>query len=287
LIGVLSLPVLLLTALLTRTGIAPIEAHVPLVALGLGLGLLALAFAIYSLTDIWHSGADGAKSAIIGLLYSAPALAILALIAAAAVIYPPLADVSTDVMDPPELTEGGASLSDWTGESTAARQQEAYPELVPHRYPFSPQEVFSAAQALVEDRGWLVVDQIPPTLTGQVPAAFGESAASDEIAAIIEPPPMQQDGVIRAVARTLAFGFPDDVTIRVREDEDGTRVDMRSASRIGSHDLGQNARRVRRFLADLDARIQASAGPPSAPSPSPAPVPEDVGVEAAEEPPSE
>jgi hypothetical protein len=156
---------------------------------------------------------------------------------------------------------------------------------VPHRYPSSAQEVFAAARGLVEDRGWVLADAIPPTRQGEEPGALNEAGGGDEIAAIIAPPP-PQDGMIQAVARTLAFGFPDDITIRVREDEDGARVDMRSASRIGTHDLGQNARRVRRFLADLDARIQASAGPP-VPSPSPEPLPEDGGAEAAEEPPGE
>jgi hypothetical protein len=202
--------------------------------------------------------------------------------------------VSTDVADPPPLAASEAGVSDRAGESTADRQQEAYPDLLPHRYPFSPQEVFGAARGLVEDRGWVLVDATPPTRQGEEPealnegeepGALNEAAGADEIAAIIDPPP-PRDGVIQAVARTLAFGFPDDVTIRVRMDEDGARVDMRSASRIGTHDLGQNARRIRRFLADLDARIQASVGPPG-PSPSPEPLPEDGGAEAAEEPPGE
>ena len=44
-----------------------------------------------------------------------------------------------------------------------------------------------------------------------------------------------------------------DVRIRVGLDANGqTRVDMRSASQYGRHDLGTNATRIAIFMADLD-----------------------------------
>jgi uncharacterized protein (DUF1499 family) len=61
------------------------------------------------------------------------------------------------------------------------------------------------------------------------------------------------DGRIEASARTAWFGFTDDVVIRLRSEGDGTRVDIRSASRVGVSDLGKNAERVRDFLARLKA----------------------------------
>jgi uncharacterized protein (DUF1499 family) len=64
---------------------------------------------------------------------------------------------------------------------------------------------------------------------------------------------------IEAVARTPILGFQDDFVIRLLRSPEGTRVDLRSASRRGAHDLGQNARRIRRFLADLDAVLQPEA----------------------------
>jgi uncharacterized protein (DUF1499 family) len=45
--------------------------------------------------------------------------------------------------------------------------------------------------------------------------------------------------------------FPDDVTVRIRPVASGARVDVRSASRFGSHDLGVNARRVEAFMTRL------------------------------------
>ena len=63
-------------------------------------------------------------------------------------------------------------------------------------------------------------------------------------------------GEIVAESRTLLWRFTDDVRIRVSLDADGnTRVDVESASRKGSADLGTNARRIARFLHALDRHL--------------------------------
>jgi uncharacterized protein (DUF1499 family) len=63
-------------------------------------------------------------------------------------------------------------------------------------------------------------------------------------------------GEIVAESRTLLWRFTDDVRIRVSLDSDGnTRVDLESASRKGSADLGTNARRIARFLHALDRHL--------------------------------
>lgn len=67
-----------------------------------------------------------------------------------------------------------------------------------------------------------------------------------------------QTGVIQAESRTRVFRFVDDVGLRIGLDEDGqTRVDLTSRSRVGKWDLGTNARRIRRFLDDLDRQLEA------------------------------
>ena len=65
-------------------------------------------------------------------------------------------------------------------------------------------------------------------------------------------------GHLEAVDRTLLLGFSDDVVVRVTATEDGSRVDVRSSSRVGISDLGKNAERIRAFLADLEARRLAA-----------------------------
>jgi uncharacterized protein (DUF1499 family) len=58
-------------------------------------------------------------------------------------------------------------------------------------------------------------------------------------------------GRLEAIDRTFLLRLPDDVTVRLRPRADGTRIDVRSASRIGTHDLGQNARRIRAYLDEI------------------------------------
>ena len=63
-------------------------------------------------------------------------------------------------------------------------------------------------------------------------------------------------GRIEATATTLLFGFRDDVVVRIVENEaGGVSIDMRSKSRVGKSDLGQNAKRIRQFMENLTLRI--------------------------------
>jgi uncharacterized protein (DUF1499 family) len=62
----------------------------------------------------------------------------------------------------------------------------------------------------------------------------------------------------RSLNRNRAHTAPDDRD--PRHGETSTRVDLRSASRVGRADFGTNARRIARFLQKLDDRL-SSAGP--------------------------
>jgi uncharacterized protein (DUF1499 family) len=56
------------------------------------------------------------------------------------------------------------------------------------------------------------------------------------------------DGRIEAVDVSDWFGMTDDIVVRIRpEGTSGTRVDIRSKSRVGESDFGENARRIRAF----------------------------------------
>ena len=51
-------------------------------------------------------------------------------------------------------------------------------------------------------------------------------------------------GRLEAVATSRMYGFRDDVVFRIRPEGGGSRVDIRSISRVGGSDLGANCRRV-------------------------------------------
>ena len=66
-----------------------------------------------------------------------------------------------------------------------------------------------------------------------------------------------EEGRIEAVATSRLFGFADEVSIRIVPEGSGSRVDMRSRSRLGKIDRGTNAQRIRSWLADLKQSITA------------------------------
>jgi uncharacterized protein (DUF1499 family) len=57
---------------------------------------------------------------------------------------------------------------------------------------------------------------------------------------------------IEATATTRLFGFKDDIVVRIRPAPQGSRLDIRSVSRVGRSDLGVNAQRIRAYLAKLE-----------------------------------
>lgn len=145
---------------------------------------------------------------------------------------PAIHDITTDTVTPPQFVEAAAlrrSLGvpnslDYT-ESVAGQQRAGYPDLQPLFLEVPPDEAYRRAMALVTARGWEVL-------------------ASDPAGRRIE-----------ATDTTRWFGFKDDLAIRVSAIPDGgSRVDVRSVSRVGRSDIGTNARRIRGFLADLERR---------------------------------
>jgi hypothetical protein len=139
----------------------------------------------------------------------------------------PINDVSTDVDDPPPL-DGRDGTAGGGPEMTPARRDKArrgYPELLGGLLlKLGPQEAFKLAEARARvQRGWSI-RRVAPT-----------------------------QGLLTAVAVTPLVRFRDDLTVRVRPTAAGSRVDMRSRSRLGRDDLGANAARIRRYLRDLRA----------------------------------
>ncbi|MGM0583211.1 MAG: DUF1499 domain-containing protein [Pseudomonadota bacterium] len=165
----------------------------------------------------------GAGAILLGLILSLPVAGLGAAFEIAARTTPPINDISTDTEDPPVFWFT-ATPSDYPAQN-AGPQRAAYPELRPLELPLSVDAAFAAALALVEDRGW-------------------EALSADPA-----------EGQIEAIARSRLYGFEDEVAIRVTETDAGARIDMRSRSRLGQIDRGANARRIRAFLSDLQARV--------------------------------
>jgi uncharacterized protein (DUF1499 family) len=169
--------------------------------------------------------------------FAAAALAILVgLAASGAAAYwrltthraPPIHDVTTDTSDPPRFVTLRATRvnapngTDYGGPDVAAQQRATYPDIVPAILTVTPPVAFARALATARAMHWWI-------------------AATDTSA-----------GRIEATATSRWFGFQDDIVIRLTPVTQGTRVDIRSASRAEDTDGGTNAARVRTYLARLN-----------------------------------
>ncbi|WP_186445023.1 DUF1499 domain-containing protein [Mesorhizobium sp. J18] len=209
-----------------------------LLAIVFGLALLALGLALAGLKRIWDTGERGASAAVWGLIIAACVLAPFAISAVRIVLYPNINDISTDLADPPELTVAssragpGINPVEPISEEAARLQSESYPDVAGRRYEYTRDRIIEVVDNLVAARGWRVLRR-SGGITPDTPVT------------------------IEVEAKSFLLGFPADVAIRISEDENAAHVDMRSASRYGTHDFGDNAKRIRRFLADLDAQVAA------------------------------
>lgn len=62
-------------------------------------------------------------------------------------------------------------------------------------------------------------------------------------------------GRIEAVSTTAWFGFKDDVVVRVQSSVDGSKIDIRSVSRVGRSDIGKNAERIREITERVQGKL--------------------------------
>jgi uncharacterized protein (DUF1499 family) len=139
-------------------------------------------------------------------------------------------------------------MVEYAGLYAAEQQRAAYPDIEPLTVSATPRAAYDAAMAAMFKRKWRVVVDRAPQLG-------------------------RRDGQIEAVARTPIMGFRDDVALRVRPDGDGTRIDVRSASRYGRHDFGTNAARIRSLLEDIEARLSVRTEEPRERAPAKPPAP--------------
>ena len=228
--GMLAAALLLLAPLGYRSGILGVPAAVLMLpGMAAVLAALTAVFTIVGLILTLRRGliAERLPVAIGGVL----ALAVLFNMGSwfmRANAVPPIHDISTDSSDPPafvamvELRGPDANPLDYDAAALAGPTREAYPFVQPIRSGLPPSEAFLRAQRIAAELGW-------------------EEVAADPTA-----------GHLEATATTRLYGFKDDVVVRIRPDGAGSRIDLRSVSRVGQSDLGANAGRIGAFIAAFE-----------------------------------
>lgn len=141
--------------------------------------------------------------------------------------YPPIHDITTNTDDPPKfaaiapLREDAPNPVEYAGPETAEAQLEFYGEIEPITLSLTYDEAYNRALKAARDMNWKMVAE------------------------------NREDGRIEAYEKLAWYGFIDDVVIRVDTTESGSRIDIRSKSRIGRGDLGVNAKRIEAYKKEV------------------------------------
>jgi fatty-acyl-CoA synthase len=154
--------------------------------------------------------------------------------------FPPIHDVQTDWTLPVAFAERTLQVREaadavrirddaivppgegkWSGKSFAAAQTEFYRDLKPLVVSANAADATVAAANAAKRLGWDVMLSDPPA------------------------------GVMEAVHHTRWYGLTADISVRVQQESNGSRIDVRSTSRIAGPDMGANAARVKQLLDEI------------------------------------
>lgn len=224
--SLITLVVFPVVILLARTGAMHFRNSFLIMIIAAIVAFVILVLAVFKMS---RAKEGESKSLILTMLCTATPLVILGNYIALGQSRPFIHDITTDFENPPALVVAAElrSLDDnpvtYAGGEVMELQMQGYPDLEPLHLDVKPDRAFEMVEQQVQAQGWELVakqkDSLPYT--------------------------------VEAVATSLLFGFKDDIAIRISETEDGSRIDMRSKSRVGKSDLGANADRIKAFFEAL------------------------------------
>jgi hypothetical protein len=257
-LALFSLVATFVAIIIVRSGALDIVPALSTLAGALVLAVVAILLALGAGILIWRDGLGGLPHAVTAVLIGLALIGYPAYLGVRAYQLPAIYDVTTDPIDPPQfdaiarLRPRDANPIVYQGLYAAELQHAAYSDIEPEDTTAPPQEAFDAVMKVIGKRKWRVVDAEPPREAAppREASARGSGGGAQEDASA-------RDGIIEAVARSPILGFPEDVVVRIRATSDGTRIDVRSASRYGRNDLGSNAARVRDLISDVDDILTA------------------------------
>jgi uncharacterized protein (DUF1499 family) len=228
LLGLLAAVLVLAAGPGTRFGLWDFRTGFSALRWGAYAGLAAVAVAV--VLFLVRPGSGGVVPLVLGLLLGLGAAFVPWRWMQQARRVPPIHDITTDLDRPPKfvavlpLRAGAPNPPTYGGPEVADAQRRSYPDIKPLLLGVPAGAAYSRALASARGMGW-------------------ELVATDSTT-----------GRIEATATTPWFGFKDDVVVRVRPEGPGSRIDVRSVSRVGKSDVGANAQRIRTYLADVASR---------------------------------
>lgn len=189
-----------------------------------GVAVMGLSLLMMCLRMVKQRGSDAVPYGIAVLIASLPIGMMIYQVSQVRSL-PYIHDITTDMVNPPQFKAVLAmraeddNSADYAGEAIATEQREAYGDIAPIMTDLVPLEAFKQMRDTLEDLGFTI---------HQSDVSRGHIEASDT---------------------TFWFGFVDDIVVRVTGVDEGSRIDIRSASRVGKSDIGKNAQRIRAIIA--------------------------------------
>ncbi|MDO8396880.1 MAG: DUF1499 domain-containing protein [Bradyrhizobium sp.] len=238
-LAVFSVVAVVVSILIVRFGFLEVKPALATFFGALACAGLSILTGLAAFVAIWQNGSRGMSRILLAFLIDAVVLAYPAYLGLQYRKLPKIHDITTDPIDPPRFEAlarlrsiDGANPAVYAGLYSAEQQRLAYPEIVTVELEVPAQRAYEVALALVNRRKWRVVDERAP-----------------------QP---RRDGRIEAIAQTPIMGFREDVSIRIKPDREGSRVDIRSSSRYFESDLGSNAARVSSLIDDINSAVDAA-----------------------------
>lgn len=226
--GAVLLPI---AALGTRLGIWPFQIGLLLLVSGGALAAAAVVLGIVALIVASRQQRRADRSLLyIALIVAGVTAGFIGMQVNAARSVPPIHDISTDTVEPPQFDDSVIALRgkdsnplDYDAAKLPPLQKAAYPNVKPIETPLDPTESIDRSVDVLKDMG-LAIDNVD-----------------------------RDAGRVEATATTFWFGFKDDVVVRIRPTAAGSVIDVRSVSRVGQSDIGVNAKRIEDFIARFNA----------------------------------
>ncbi|KAB0679556.1 DUF1499 domain-containing protein [Aureimonas leprariae] len=248
------------------------------------LAALALVLALFGLARVWRKGYRGGGAALAALVIGALVAAPFAFAGALALRNPPTNMAETDGIAEEEQDASAATVPPAapTNATQAPDEEEALNGRV---FAVRASQVYAAVRLVLGDVGWTVgevqtadpeqgtsgedaspADEPPPAaIAGTVPVPTPREVPGEAETPAKAPDPLDQPDSgeyrIAAVAASPVLGLPSDVEIRIVEDDSQAYLDLRSVSRFGSYDFGQNRRFIEDFLARVDTAMVGTVAP--------------------------
>lgn len=220
-----------------RYGLVETEALLWILGIVFVLAVVGLVLAWIALADLWTNGNRAGRVAALAASVCVAVLAPYLWGIYLVLRYPPLTDISTDLVEPPAMTRAQRARTPRMNpivpisDEAAALQLGYYPEVAGRRFDASMDRVLQSLAVVLADSGWTPRTRLPGTI------------ATDEF-------------TVEAEAPSALLRIPGDAAIRLISDEQSVFVDLRLNARYLRHDLAQNARRIAVFMNELEAEFE-------------------------------